>query len=356
MTTANLDIQQLNHLRSSFACEASDVTHLAGDGSSRQYFRITKAFEKHESLVVMKLAGEDKDQLQAGSYPFVATQKVMMNHGFAVPAIVHTAPELGLIILEDFGDLTLWRHVQEPSQQGTAKEQKQRKTEIYRGCFSLLAAFLNLEGTKADRWQQWQFDQQKLSFEFDFFLHHYVDKAHNRLPLDLSEIHKERDRLCQQLAEDSHYFCHRDFHSKNIMVRASSSAAGLDLGIIDFQDARLGPASYDAVSLFFDPYVEFSHSERHQLYDSFCAYVESQNQSNQGAAQIVNGLRSLKSPMILQRLTKALGSFGYLTLDQDRGDYLQHQSPALAILREIDELHREFPATMALLAAITTQS
>lgn len=357
MTTANLDIQQLSHLESSFACEASDVTHLAGDGSSRQYFRITKAFGKHDSLIVMKLSGEDKDQLQAGSYPFLMTQKVMMDQGFAVPTIVQTAPELGLMILEDFGDLTLWGHLHQLDQKGASDGEQPSKTAVYQGCFSLLTEFLSLKGTKEDRWQQWSFDQAKLSFEFDFFLHHYIDKAHNRLPADLSTIHKERDLLCRMLAEDSHYFCHRDFHSKNIMVRSGGSKAAPNLGIIDFQDARLGPASYDAVSLFFDPYVNLSHAERHQLYDSFCAYVysqfqdqrQSQSQNSQVPTQAVNGLRSLKSPMILQRLTKALGSFGYLTLDQDRGDYLQHQGPALAILLEIDELHRDFPATMALL-------
>lgn len=346
MTTANLDAPQLEFLKSSFACTNSDVTCIAGDGSTRQYYRITKAFESYPSLVVMKLAGEDKDQLRAGTYPFLATGAVLAHHGVRVPTIVAQSPELGLIVLEDFGDTTLFDHL------GSVQSDPSAKSEAYTSCFKVLTSFLTLTGTPQDRWQQWAFDEAKLAFEFDFFITHYVQAA---LPgtEGKGELGAERDRLCSLLASDSHYFSHRDFHSKNIMILAGSpcseakSPGPRDLGIIDFQDARLGPASYDAVSLFFDPYAPLALEERHELYEAFCREAED---SCPPAA--VKTLRSLKEPMILQRLTKALGSFGYLTLDQRRGDYLQHQGPALDILLSLESLHSDYPHIMGILAAI----
>lgn len=344
MTTANLEPQQQSFLSHSFASTNADVIHLAGDGSSRQYFRLARPeapsaiWGEHRSFVIMKLEGDDHEQLMKGEYPFIATHGVLQRHGFAVPAIIATAPELGLIVLEDFGDITLWEHLRSL---GTAE-----KIAAYRRCFSPLTAFLKVQGSPADRWQQWAFDQAKLSAEFDFFLHHYVDAVHGITPAKPAALHQERDRLCAALAADSRYFCHRDFHSKNLMVQADSTK---ELGVIDFQDARLGPASYDAVSLFFDPYVPLSLAERHQLYGEFTAL-----DSHEPAA--VNSLKSLKVPMILQRLTKALGSFGYLTLDRKRGDYLCHQGPALAILLSLKELPSEYPEIFAILAAIEART
>lgn len=341
MTTANLDSEQLTFITRSFACEVSDVTHLAGDGSSRQYYRIGKPFGAYPSLVVMKLTGEDHQQLKDDAYPFTKTHAVLASCGFSVPKIVAKDGPLGLIVLEDFGDETLMDHLC-----ALNTGDREAKKAAYTRCFKPLTGFLGLKGSPADRWQQWRFDEEKLSFEFDFFLEHYVKAAHGvelSDPGRAAKVAAERDRLCAELAADSHYFCHRDFHSKNIMIQKSSP----ELGIIDFQDARLGPASYDAVSLFFDPYAPLTIEERHELYDEFCAHA-----AGSLGAKTVNALKSLKSPMILQRLTKALGSFGYLTLAKKRGDYLIHEGPALSILLSLKELPSGYPEIMAILTAI----
>lgn len=342
MTTANLDLKQLQFITTSFACAASDVTLLAGDGSSRMYYRIGKPFGGYPSLVVMKLTGEDHEQLRNDAYPFTKTHAVLENQGFLVPKIVAKDGPLGLIVLEDFGDETLHHHLL-----ALKSSDREAKKAAYTRCFKPLTGFLALGGSPQDRWQQWRFDEKKLGFEFDFFLEHYVKAVHGhqvgKQVGQSDRVAAERDRLCAQLAADSHYFCHRDFHSKNIMVPKGRH----EFGIIDFQDARLGPASYDAVSLFFDPYAPLTLKERYELYDEFCAHAQGQL-----SAKTVNALKSLKSAMILQRLTKALGSFGYLTLAKKRGDYLVHEGPALSILLSLKELPSGYPEIMAILAAI----
>ena len=57
--------------------------------------------------------------------------------------------------------------------------------------------------------------------------------------------------------------CHRDYHSRNLMLHDGS------LYIIDFQDARMGPDTYDLVSLLRDSYVDFTEAQVDALHRVF---------------------------------------------------------------------------------------
>jgi aminoglycoside/choline kinase family phosphotransferase len=98
--------------------------------------------------------------------------------------------------------------------------------------------------------------------------------------------------------------------------------------IIDFQDARLGPPSYDLVSLVFDSYVPVSHQARLELLE-FGFEVMARLPAG---ADLVTRARAEWRPMLLQRQLKAIGSFGYLTVDKLKGDYLKNVAPALQTL------------------------
>ena len=128
-------------------------------------------------------------------------------------------------------------------------------------------------------------------------------------------------RLAQFLSQDSKWFVHRDYHSRNIMVKDDR------LALIDFQDARLGPASYDLVSLCFDSYVPLSMDFRKSVFDKGVAEIAAQG-GVEASASILTYFR----PMLLQRQLKAIGSFGYLTKEKKRGDYLKYVTPALQTL------------------------
>ena len=84
----------------------------------------------------------------------------------------------------------------------------------------------------------------------EFFLEHFADrftelKIDSRLPAALT-------RLADRAAEAPHrVLCHRDFHSRNLMVTEDGS-----LAMVDIQDARWGPDSYDLASLLRDAYVD----------------------------------------------------------------------------------------------------
>ena len=99
------------------------------------------------------------------------------------------------------------------------------------------------------------------------------------------------------------------------------------VAIIDFQDARLGPPSYDLVSLVFDSYVPISIESRLELLEKGLAYIR----SSAGQAAYDRAKEEWR-PMLLQRQLKAIGSFGYLTVDKHKGDYLRNVAPALQTL------------------------
>ena len=173
-------------------------------------------------------------------------------------------------------------------------------------------------------WNKRSFDQAKFEFELNFFKEHYLINAlniqlapeeENQLTLDITNISK-------YLSSYSKYFTHRDFHSRNILLVEDK------IGLIDFQDARLGPPSYDLVSLVFDPYVSLNFETRESLYNQYLESISDKHIKEEVIATV--------KPMALQRLLKAIGSFAYLTLDVKRGDYLKNVPAALTLLKQID--------------------
>ncbi|NBQ53721.1 MAG: hypothetical protein EBU49_09095, partial [Proteobacteria bacterium] len=108
--------------------------------------------------------------------------------------------------------------------------------------------------------------------------------------------------------------------------------------VIDFQDARLGPASYDAVSLCFDSYVPFGSDDRLKLMDQFLRQVG----VKLGNAMRIEIEQQWKS-VLLQRQLKAIGSFGYLTIDKNKGNYLRYVKPAIAAMRAADVRDSRWP-------------
>ena len=104
---------------------------------------------------------------------------------------------------------------------------------------------------------QLAFDVEKLGFELHFFRTHFVEGHRGyALPAELSTaLDEECAAVIGALASEPRVLCHRDYHSRNLMVQHGR------LCVIDFQDARLGPDTYDLVSLLRDAYVDLTETE-----------------------------------------------------------------------------------------------
>ena len=219
---------------------AAAVTELAGDASGRRYVRVRAA--DGSSLVLLVHRGP----IDAAALPFLDVAGLLARMDVPVPAVRDRAGDLGILALEDLGDVTLERFL--------ASAPADRRRQAYAAAVDLivrmqrrgrqLASPDHLPFTRA-------FDEALLMRELDFFVQHFL-LGHRRAALSAAArgaLDGELRALARALAAEPRVFCHRDFHSRNLMLR------GGRLYVIDFQDARLGPDTYDLVSLLRDCYV-----------------------------------------------------------------------------------------------------
>src|SRR6185436_15539335 len=105
------------------------------------------------------------------------------------------------------------------------------------------------------------FDRDKLMWELNFFVKHFLE-AYRGLDVSAaarSALDAEWTSITTELAGEPRVLCHRDYHSRNLMVHAGR------LYMIDFQDARMGPDTYDLASLLRDSYVDLSEDRVDEL-------------------------------------------------------------------------------------------
>ncbi len=115
--------------------------------------------------------------------------------------------------------------------------------------------------------------------------------------------------IVRELAAEPPVLCHRDYHSRNLMLNEGQ------LYMIDFQDARMGPDTYDLVSLLRDSYVDLPEQTVEELVAYFLALKGAPDEPD---------FRRRFNVMALQRNLKALGTFGYQTTARHNPVYIQY--------------------------------
>src|SRR5206468_2339962 len=111
------------------------------------------------------------------------------------------------------------------------------------------------------------FDVEKLTWELGFFTKHFLEAYRGVMLADdqRAALGDEFAIIVRELASEPPVLCHRDYHSRNLMLHEGQ------LYIIDFQDARMGPDTYDLVSLLRDSYVDFTEQQVDELIAFFLA-------------------------------------------------------------------------------------
>lgn len=294
------------------------ISWLAGDGSDRCYFRMSDS-GLNKSWVLMQLGDEDRKALESSQYDWVVLRGILEKAGIRVPQLHHILPKYGEIVIEDCDDNMFEQEIKK-----LHKEKNQRLIEeVYQKAFAVIARMLKIRKSKRELWCERSFDKNKLSSELHFFVEKYL---RNYLQLILTKhenslLYEDIEKLSKFLASRPQFFVHRDFHSRNIMLGED------ELIVIDFQDARLGPCAYDVVSLCYDSYVPLTLDFRQNL------MKEAQYFLSKTVDPILDQeLTITAEAMLLQRQLKALGSFAFLTLEKQRGDFLQYRHSAFETL------------------------
>ena len=219
------------------------VVPLTPDASDRRYFRILLP---DAPSIVLSLYSAPFD---VTALPFVNVATLMAKMPVPIPAVLGHADDLGVLALQDLGDVTLQAHLgaASPSQHAA----------LYRQAVALIAT-LQKRGQELASPDYLpygiSFDVEKLTWELDFFTKHFLEAYRGVTLADdqRAELREEYATIVQELAAEPRVLCHRDYHSRNLMLFDGQ------LYLIDFQDARMGPDTYDLVSLLRDSYVDLT--------------------------------------------------------------------------------------------------
>jgi len=291
---------------------------LTGDASTRLYHRLH--FEGAPSLVVMDLPEDflGSDEKTAGErpseLPFLEVQRLLASAGLPVPRV--EAVDLGarVVLLEDLGDRTFESTV-------VSATPAEREARYERAVDLLVRLHEGLypppPGSVVEKRR---FDRALLRWELDHFREWGIEALTGALtPAARKELDRHFDRVVERLLEAPLGFVHRDYQSRNLMVRDDGS-----LVIIDFQDAMVGPYIYDLVALLCDSYVELDVPFRRRLIQR---YAEARGFD-------VDEARTLFEVQTVQRKLKDAGRFVFIDRVRKNPRFLVHFPASLARVGE----------------------
>ena len=305
---------------------AAEVSGLAGDASTRRYYRVrTGPGAPLPSIVVMRYPDEVPPEEEL---PFLNVHRYLSAAGIPVPAVYRSDPGAHLLFLEDAGDTMLEDAFRDRGEGGCLP--------LYEQCVEILVR-IQSDGTRALDGKaippRLSFDVPKFTEEIDFFFEHAV-REYGAIPLSDREERAIGDLFLpflERLSALPRVLSHRDYHSRNVMVLGPGKAPGhRNLRVLDFQDARMGNVYYDLASLLRDSYVSLPESTVDHLRYAWrsAATAELRNAAGDGGA-----FAWLFDLAALQRNVKAIGTFGNQAHNRGKRMYLRFIPPTVAHLR-----------------------
>ena len=309
---------------------AFDVAPASSDASFRRYFRITL----HDACALAPgaatLIAMDAPPPREDCRPFVHVAALLAAAGVNAPAVLAQDLDHGFLLLTDLGTRMYQDALDEASAHG-----------LYVDALGALV--------------QWQlstragvlppYDEATLAYEVALFPDWYVARHLQRhLTADEQATLAATFRLvlANSLAQPQ-VFVHRDYHSRNLMVCTRNP------GVLDFQDALVGPITYDLVSLLRDAYVEWS--EERQL-DWVIRYWERARAAGLPVAGDFAVFWRDFEWMGVQRQLKVLGIFARLYHRDGKDVYLQHMPRVMRYLRGAAGRYGELAPLAGLLDAL----
>ena len=304
----------------------TDVVALTPDASTRNYFRIP--WKKGKAIAAVY-----PEPFDPAFHPYLDITHLFLASDIPVPEIYAVDGGTGIIVQEDLGDQQLCQ-VYEVASQEECEDYKERAISIIARIQRATERAHELKSISS----RLAFDEAKLSWELDFFVEHYFQSLRGETlrRAEAAELKAELNDISAELSAAPRVLCHRDFHTANLMLDSINQ-----LRVVDHQDARMGPASYDLVSFLLDrqptpPSLAELRSYRLLLLEE----------------RRLQGLEPLDPDdfarefrlMTIQRGLKAVGTFSYQTAINGRGAFYEHfiQPTFLNILQAAEWLER-FP-------------
>jgi len=295
---------------------ACDIKRLPGDASNREYFRLSEPDKNVRSILMLLNAPEafrSEEITQAGvqsaELDFVTIGRNWKKQGIQVPEILCVGKNY--LLIEDFGEELLYD-----------RRQQEDSLSYYELALEELVKIQKL--TPSSLVKSRIYSPELLHWETEHFIEYALEKRNCRLSqAALVELREFFKKLIQKLSWSPYVVTHRDYHSKNLMLIGVEPK----IGVIDFQDALMGPDTYDLASLLRDSYVQFSDEEENKLIEVYENLIgKKMNWQNY-------------SLMSLQRNLKAVGRFFYISLVKKRDSHLPYVHPTMhRVYKSLDQV------------------
>lgn len=308
---------------SSFAdiADISSVESLAGDGSTRSYYRV----HRQKKSYVLQTNGSDDLNFRR----FLEANRFYVAMNIPAPKVLAHSESLRWVLIEDLGSEDL---------QATATF----KTLLQSVKLLKTLAPAKVEDAFKKTWlAERTLDEARFIFEMNHFIEHFIEKM---LGETIEESLKaELHKLAALASSGPVVFCHRDYQSRNLMKKDSSYV------MIDFQDSQWGPALYDAVSLCWDPYFELSNGEREKLFSGYLESLDSTELNADFCALLKNPkqIEKQKNLIIAERFVKAVGSFASFYTTRGKDTHLIYVQDSFRVVQvallELKKMGIEFP-------------
>ena len=274
--------QQLQSYLKTIFKENFSLSKVADDASFRRYLRLHL---KNKTFIIMD-APPNKENAQL----FITLAKNLKKFRNPPPEIFEYDLKQGFVILEDFGDTTFL---------SVAKQTH------FLQAIDLLVQLQKTPSLNLKKYNQTTLNNEMLLFK-DWYLPFY--KKHILTSFEKQKLAQLFYFLTQTLIKEPQVLVHRDFHSRNLMVQKNK------LGLLDFQDAIIGPYTYDLVSLLKDAYLELKPSQYQKNLQYFYQQkrIKMPFKAFEKEVDLMGVQRHLKILGIFVRLSKRDKKQGYL--------------------------------------------
>jgi aminoglycoside/choline kinase family phosphotransferase len=303
-----------------------DIVPLTPDASTRKYYRI--GWKKRSAVAAVYAEPFDPE-----FHPYLDVTRLFLECDLPVPEIYAVDGAAGIIVQEDLGDQQLFQIYD--------SEPEEKCDEYKEQAIALIAKIQKATQKAYDMHSiasKLAFDEAKLSWELEFFFEHYFGSLrHDTLRhAETAELKAELNDIAAELAAVPRVLCHRDYHAANLMIDSRKR-----MRIVDHQDARMGPASYDLVSFLLDrqPCLpSLAELRAHRLF-----FLEERRLQGLGTIDPDDFAQEFRL-MTIQRGLKATGTFSCQTAVFGRGAaYERFIQPTLQIVLQAAEWLERFP-------------
>ena len=329
------------------------IERVTGDASTRQYFRA----RAKAASVIIAIYGSPFDQSEPASARLarleadnpsarltfandpcahIEVTRLFLGAGLPVPRVVSVSGGDRAMLIEDVGDTRLQDWLRECSGGEAAVNAYRHAVELIVQIQEATEPAIRADSICAHL----AFDDAKLRWELGFFFANYFNKyLHVKLdPATANAVQQDFKELCLELGARPRVLTHRDYHARNLMMHSG------EMFIIDHQDARMGPASYDLASLLGDPYTALDSDIAGSMVEHFLE-LKSRSATPLDDADVFRAEFEL---MVVQRMLKAIGTYASQAAAGNMV-YIAYINPALDRALAAMKKLRRFDATRSLL-------